>query len=270
MAGLAFIFIVFIYVFVGSLIFKKVQYEYQRKNTSFITPAIIILILTWDVILGFPIYLSYCLFQSGSKIYKTVDNVEGYYIGEVSKHNYRTLLFEEDYKYKDYKLKSNGKYYRTYWLDNNTSESCIQPGPRGLYTTKFGNGQCVAIEQISEENVSKWEFVNGGEKTYIPVIRISYGSERTIRERKTGEILGKRNSVRWCGGWVNSSVGLIVGRSFGCGASASCGRTLSKSDDITLKVLKVEKLGLYNQPKKQKELKPIIPISLVPQSKLIK
>ncbi len=254
MTGLALIFIVFIYLFVSRIILDKVQKKYKTEKASSIALAIIILIPTWDVILGFPIYVSYCLFQSGSKIHKTVDNVKGYYIGEISEHSNSHLLFEEDYKYKDYKLKLNGKYYRNYWIDNNVSELCMQPNysksSRGLYATKFRNGQCIAVEEINVENVSKWEVVREKKNTYIPIIRVSYGSNKIIRERKTEEILGERNSIRWCGGWVNSSLGLIVGRSYGCGASASCGRISSKKDDITLKVLKVKELGLYNQPKK--------------------
>ena len=262
MAGLAFIFIVCIYLYVGFYILDKVQKKYQTKKTSLITLALIILIPTWDVILGFPIYASLCLFQSGPKIYKTVDNVEGYYIGEVSKHSINYLLFEEDYKYKDYKLKSNGKYYRSYWLDNNISELCIKPdysrSPRGLYPTKFRNAQCIAVKEISKNNISKWEVTNSGESTYIPIIRIKYGSGKTIYERKTGEIFGKNNYVTWCASWVSGSLGFIVGRSSECGGSTSCGGILSKKDDITLKVLKVKKLSLYNQPKKL-NIKDVIP-----------
>lgn len=273
MAGLAVLFIIFLYVFIGRTILDKVQKKYKTEKSSLITLALIILIPTWDVILGFPIYASLCLFQSGPKIYKTVDNVEGYYIGEVSEHDYRPLLFEEDYRYIDYKLKSNGKYYRSYWLKDNTSELCIQPdhpynSPQ-TYSAKFRNGQCVAVEQIRENDVSKWEVVYGGESKYIPIIRIKYGAGKTIRERESGKILGKQNSASWCGGWVNSSLSIIVGRGYGCYGSTSCGRELT-TKSLIMQVLKVEKLGLYNQPKKIKQLKPIIPISLVPQPELIK
>ncbi len=272
MAGLAFLFIIFLYVFIGRTILDKVQKKYKTEKSSLITLIVIILIPTWDVILGFPIYASLCLFQSGPKIYKTVDNVEGYYIGEVSKYSYHRLLNEKDYKYIDYKLKSNGKYYRSHWLNDNISELCIQPdhpynSPQ-TYSTKFRNGQCVAVEQISESDVSKWEVVYGGESTNIPIIGIKYGASKTIRERESGKILGKQNFARWCGGWVNSSAGIIVGLGYGC-RGTRCGGELTVNS-LILQVLKVEKPGLYNQPKKLKELKPIIPISLVPQSELIK
>lgn len=186
-------------------------------------------------------YASLCLFQCGSKIYQTVENVEGYYIGEVDKFTYNYLLSEKDYKFKDFKLKSNGQYYRAYWLDNNFSELCIKPdqynNPRHAYTSKFNNGQCIAIEQISENNVSQWEVINQYKSTYIPIIQIEYGNARIIKDRQSGKILGKRNYVIWHGGWVNNFVlRLLSGHS----SSASCGKILNKKDDITLQVLKVK------------------------------
>lgn len=242
MDGILILFIVAFYLYIGFIVLDKVQKKYQTEKTSYITLALIILIPTWDLILGFPAYASLCLFHSGSKIYKTVDDVEGYYIGEVDKVTYNYLLSEKDYKYKDFKLKSDGKYYRTYWINNNYSKLCIKPdqlnNPRHAYTSKFNNGQCIAIEQINENDVSKWEVLNIGESNYIPIIRVEYGNSKIIKDRQSGEILGKNNYVEWNGSWViDFLVKLLYGRGSG---GANCGGISSKKDDITLQILKVK------------------------------
>lgn len=81
MIGLSILAVIFGYIFLSKFIVTKVYKAYGVKKAN-IALAIMILIPTWDVILGFPIYAYLCMTQSGTKIYKTVDNVEGFYIGD--------------------------------------------------------------------------------------------------------------------------------------------------------------------------------------------
>jgi hypothetical protein len=41
-----------------------------------------LLIPTWDIVLGYPIYKFLCWKDAGVHVYKTVGNVEGFYVGE--------------------------------------------------------------------------------------------------------------------------------------------------------------------------------------------
>ncbi|MDT8339100.1 MAG: hypothetical protein RQ763_07865, partial [Sulfurimonas sp.] len=72
----------------------------QHKHIKRIIFIVWFLIPTWDVIIGYPIYKFLCATQAGVKIYKTVDNVEGFYVGEKRKE-FEPYEPYEGYKYID-------------------------------------------------------------------------------------------------------------------------------------------------------------------------
>ncbi|MBA1432634.1 MAG: hypothetical protein FAF04_03335 [Epsilonproteobacteria bacterium] len=63
----------------------------------------------------------------------------------------------KDYKYVDYKEKESGKYYRSYWIDNNSSEDCVPYGiyKYGHYADAFRHGKCIVKKEIPEKEVSR-------------------------------------------------------------------------------------------------------------------
>lgn len=176
MVGLIMLIIIISYYYLSKYIVTKSFEAYGTKKAKYIAIAIMILIPTWDVVLGYPIYKYLCLTKSGVKIYKTIDNVEGFYIGEVSNNDYPQIPYK-DYIYVDYKDKTNGKYYRNSWNDNNTSENCIGIGKYiySDYAKEFKNGKCIIKNEINENEVTNlWKISNIDIKHYnIMYLKIS-------------------------------------------------------------------------------------------------
>lgn len=167
MIGLMIVGVISGYILISKFIVTKTLKLYGAKRAN-IALAIMILIPTWDVILGFPIYAYLCLFKSGVKIYKTVDDVEGFYVGERSiKHE--PIEPYKGYKFIDYKetkyQEPTGKYYRSYWVDyfkeKDKAKLCVHPphpkNKEHRYTKAFNSGKCIVKEEITEEEVSRWE-----------------------------------------------------------------------------------------------------------------
>jgi len=211
MIGLTILGVIALYWWLANTIINKVYAKTQSLTKKRIAIAIFILIPTWDVILGYPIYWYLCATQSGVKIYKTVDNVEGFYVGELDV-NYPYAPYK-GYQYKDYKGEKSDKYYRNYWINNNTSDLCIPVGKYlyGDYAKAFKQGRCVAREEIAESEVSQWEYKGGIEATaFIPFLGISKSVSQKIIDRKNGEVLSEIIEYPWNQGWLISSTNYII------------------------------------------------------------
>jgi hypothetical protein len=202
MIGFTILVVIALYWWLASTIVGKVYAKTQSLTKKRIAIAIFILIPTWDVILGFPIYAYLCMTQSGTKIYKTVDNVEGFYVGKLdSNHPYPP---RQGYRYMDYKDEKSGKYYRNYWLDNNTSELCI---PVGIYrysdyAKAFKEGKCIGKKEIKESEVSRWDTSNqiNNDTTLVPY----YLEKWTVKimDKSTGKPLAELINYHYGQGWV--------------------------------------------------------------------
>jgi len=201
------------YILLSKFIVTKVLKLYGLKKAN-IALAIMLLIPTWDVILGFPIYAYLCIFESGVKIYKTVDNVEGFYIGEQRKQS-EPHKPHEGYKYVDYKemdfSKPTGKYYRSYWVDyfknREMTKLCVYPphhkNTHHPYTKAFKEGKCIVKEEITEGEVSRWEYSFNKELIFeIPIFKFEVYRELQYLDKKTKEIMAIGNGIWWQGGWL--------------------------------------------------------------------
>lgn len=208
------------------LIPKVVQHKYTKR----IIFIVWFLIPTWDVIIGYPIYKFLCATQAGVKIYKTVDNVEGFYVGEKRKE-FEPIKPYEGYRYVDYKEMDffkptgkkygtywTGKYYRSYWIDNNTSELCVHYGERkfGAYADAYRSGKCIVKEEIAESEVSRWEYIEQSRKLQIfNVIDLRIDSTISIKDTKNNQLVSEVVRVIWKGGWLYGLLASIpVGNSW--------------------------------------------------------
>lgn len=211
MIGLIILGVIVLYWFLAKTVISKVYVKTQSLTKKRIAIAIFILIPTWDVILGFPIYAYLCMTQSGTKIYKTVDNVEGFYVGKLdSNHPYPP---RQGYRYMDYKDEKSGKYYRNAWLNSNTSELCIPVGKYlySDYAKAFKEGRCIAKEEIAESDVSQWNYQGGVETTvFIPFLGISKSVSQKIIDRKNGELLSEIIEYPWSQGWLIGLINKII------------------------------------------------------------
>lgn len=117
MIGLLILLIGVGYYYLSKFIIKNTYEKYGTKKAKYIATAIMVLIPTWDIVLGYPIYAFLCLSNSGVKIYQSVDNVEGFYVGEeYGTYSKIPPLPYHGYRFIDYKKRKNSKepykYYR--------------------------------------------------------------------------------------------------------------------------------------------------------------
>jgi hypothetical protein len=215
MIGLISLAIVFCYIFLSKFIVAKVYEKTKSIKKKNIAIAIMILIPTWDVILGFPIYAYLCAFESGTRIYKTVDNVEGFYIGgfEEDDDRYNPIEPYKGYRYIEYQITNNKnptrKFFRNYWLDNNTSKLCINPNlryPNSSYSHQFRSEKCIAQEEINKAKLSRWELAWANEESKVTILGIFFIKGNVIKDSKTNSTLAEDYRVQWSGGWVNSLI----------------------------------------------------------------
>ncbi|ATB70215.1 hypothetical protein SJPD1_2116 [Sulfurospirillum diekertiae] len=209
MIGLMVVGVIVGYIFLAKFIVTKVYEKTQSLKKKYIALAIVILIPTWDAILGLPIYMYLCKYHAGVKIYQTVENVEGFYVGEQDKAKESITLPYKGYNFVDYKDEKDGKYYRNSWLDNNTSERCISY--KGAwnpdYTKAFEQGKCIVKEEIAESKVSQWENRGYRMKIFeIPILNIKQEKLFYIKDRHSNIILGEVDDIWWDVGYVAGNV----------------------------------------------------------------
>lgn len=193
----------YLYIWLAITVVRKVYEKTQSLTKKRIVIAIFVLIPTWDIILGYPIYAYLCATQAGIKIYKTVDNVEGFYVGE-NPNGQSILLPHEGYRFIDYKDQKDGKYYRNSWLDNNTSSECVSYDGAwsSEYTQVFKSGKCIIKEELKESEVSRWEEGDNvnGYTTIIPDYIDRWNAR--IMDRQTRKPLAELISYSYSVGWV--------------------------------------------------------------------
>jgi hypothetical protein len=213
MAGLLILAVIGVYVFLSKFIIKKVYEKKQSVKMKYIALAVMVLIPTWDVVLGYPIYAYLCLTKAGVHIYKTVDNVEGFYVGEKDAE-YEPYEPYKGYKYIEYQevkhQKPTGKYYRSYWVnfweDTNAAKNCVPSVHNyGDYAEAIKRGQCIVKEEIMEKEVSQWDtsFDNISMDSFIiPLLDIDLIQNAHIKNRITNETLSEDYSVYFNGIWI--------------------------------------------------------------------
>ncbi len=186
----------FLYPLLTYKITREVWKKTKNKRFTFITLAVFLLIPTWDVAIGYGIFLYKWATWSETKIYKTVESEEMYFEGEYSivadygivaaeyhfEKGYRALetLVDTDWRgrrrYKDRDEKIKPILYRCTY-DSDTSH---------YYKHSFQRVKCSHVEKpISKYKVSKKK------STFWITENIS----NTISDMETGKVLGYARSV---------------------------------------------------------------------------
>lgn len=218
MIGLMFILIVLAYIALSIVIVSKVYKKFATKKSKYIAIAIMVLIPIWDIVLGYPIYKLLCWSSAGVHIYKTVDNVEGFYVGKDSgRYSKIPPLPYKGYTFIEYKRKQESKepyrYYRISWVDANMTENCIQIGnASSKYNLNFyKQGKCIVKKEISESEVSPWEYNSRNyiKRNIIPVINIRKDIT-FIRDRSNNQNIAENITYtldqNWVLGIIKSSI----------------------------------------------------------------
>lgn len=189
---------------ITKLIFKKTEQELYKR----LAIAFFILVPTWDVIIGYPIYWYLCKFHSGVEIYETVNGVEGFYIGEQHKL-LQPIMPPDGYQYVDYTLKYSNGFLRSRWL-NSADPSCYQSTTKfstQAYEKKIQSGRCVSVAPISEKNMSRYEVITSDNRSrVVPLLKIEKIVSPMINDRQSNKILAKVVLFRWNQGWIKESL----------------------------------------------------------------
>jgi len=209
-----------LYVLFARYVVREVYRGTGSKRKKWIAIAIFWLIPFGDVLLGYPVYWYLCHFKAGVKIYRTVDNVEGIYVG---KNDYvllrRDMIPRRDgspgrysrYKFVDMYDDEVKKYYRLYPVKTHADPNCMVPGEYkyGTYAAYYKTGRCIAKKEITEEQVSRWGYYNGRRlKDNPPDERfggiLSFEKEYivTVVDRSNNSILAEGVDYWWDGGWL--------------------------------------------------------------------
>ena len=228
MIGLLFFVALFGYILLAKFIINRAYKIYKTQKAKNIALVIMILIPTWDVILGFPIYAYLCMFESGTKIYKTVDKVEGFYVGKKSLSN-EPIEPYKGYKFIEYKSmnfsRTTEKYYRSYWAeywyDKKIAGMCVYPlypnNAEHSYTKVFNKGKCIVKEEIAESEVTNlWKI----SKKVIKDYSILYLDITSIEI----EVIDQRTKKKYF-----TATNYIVDKSWVTGMNISSGKTGRKS-----------------------------------------
>ncbi len=214
MIGVLVLFGAAIYLLLGLLVIVLVAKSTKGRIIGII---ILALIPTWDVIIGYPTFWYLCKFKSGVKIYKTVENVEGFYAGEWDKRS-TPRMPDKNYKYIDYQVKETGEFFRSYWLDDTTSEDCYKPKKKDEYKYKKSFHQevpCFSVKLLLPEEVSRYEVhrFDEGEKI-LPFMQLKKYRRQKIADRHVSKILAEDVGFFWNRGWLRATL-LNVGDSKG-------------------------------------------------------
>lgn len=237
MLGLMIIGGLVLYIMIAIKVTSYVMNKTDKTEYAVMTALIFFLIPTWDLILGYPIYWYLCKHEAGIKIYKSVDNVEGFYVGKQD----GTLPVEpyQDYRFIDYHDKEDGKYYRNSWLDSNTSDLCVPVGiyRYSNYAEAFAKGKCIAKEEIQESEVSRWEvaYITDKKINIIPILALHKRIEIEIINRNNGKVIAEAIDCNFGQGWI---IGLLSSNVIGNRSWESCmGYDYSYHDILIKKTL---------------------------------
>jgi len=200
MFGLAMLTIVAAYVLFARFVTKRMP----TRKLKLVAVAVFVLIPTGDTAVGYVYFRYLCATEAGNKIYKTAENVDGFYGAwgdEYFKYGYRyTEAREPDGNYQRFTMGSNGRL-------------AIESVP--LLQSRYGYKQSDYVKYSSQ--IDKYQVL--------------------IYDLRTGEVLGKRTRLGFRGGWLFQKPGLLIGR--GGGVMSWCPSEPAGGDiDLLLETLK--------------------------------
>lgn len=199
MIGLSILLALVAYMGIAWAIVKRLS----NKKARYVVIGIFVLIPTWDIVPGW-VYLKYlCQTEGGIKIYKSVENVEGF--------------------------------------RDTTTLGIVDDGLK-KYGYKFIEGKNARYSLGSDGKVTKLDFdkplsryVIKGDESYKSLPLTLFKQERIILDEHTGEILATMKHLGSYGGWLKKTMSPLLGYGPSCVAEF-------RDDDFYLKTLKPVKL----------------------------
>ncbi|SFV61143.1 hypothetical protein MNB_SM-4-1756 [hydrothermal vent metagenome] len=209
LAGLYIAFMVFV---------MKQTIKRVKKYKIVIVPSVFIVLLlipTWDYILGKQVFDEYCKNEAGLHIYEDIEKVDSIYVEGMPPY------FFLDYKYEFVEGKEKDKYYK-YYFNDDTSPYCIKRKNKWQK-----NGKCIVKIEINEP-VSIYKI----NSTHIvePVTKIVKVYERkspVLYEMQTNRKMAEIFDYYWYQGWFSEISGFF--------RSVSCKDTMDDYDKLISK-----------------------------------
>lgn len=205
MLGLMIIGGLILYIMIAKKVTSYLMNKTDKTKYAVITALLFFLFPTWDLFLGYPIYWYLCKYEAGIKVYKAVDNVEGFYVGE--RDSALPVEPYQGYKFIDYHDKEDGKYYRNSWLDTNISDLCVPVGiyRYSKYAEAFAKGECIAKQELTESEVSRWEVTD--KRIYsdvVSVLQLKKVIAMRITDKENKKEIARLTDYIFGEGWVIS------------------------------------------------------------------
>lgn len=207
MIGLFFLFILVVYIAAAIFTAKRLQ----SKAAKYIAIAIYALIPTWDILPGYIYFRYLCETEGGNKIYRSVDDVEGFFSTGYPLGNREDAFTKYGYKTMERGNQQLG-FYR-YWLgqDGRVHEEKIKE-PVSRYALR------------EEKKLRPW---NVQQNDYV------------IFDIKTNEIVAKSTLFKYIGSWIMTKPGELVPTGGRPGIWKSCHNYSSEMwKDFFVKTLK--------------------------------
>ena len=149
----------------------------QRWLNWWVVLIILVLIPTWDVLPAHFYFNKLCEKDAGLHVYKTVNNIEGFYYKNIGKSGAKSILLKYPYKYIE-----------------------AQKFPKGLMKYRLDNDGNLVMKEISQPT-SRYtldENVSIGENLGWNIKRFDGWIEDTV----TGEKLALNRKYGYFGNWV--------------------------------------------------------------------
>lgn len=205
MFGFAMLTIVAAYVLFARFVTKRMP----TRKLKWVAVAVFVLIPTGDSAVGYVYFRYLCATEAGNKIYKTAENVEGFYGG---------MFFADTDGFTKYGYK--------YFED------------AGIVPNEYKRYMLGTNGRVAEETVPT--IISGFGIRYVTTRKPMevYLHRYEIYDMKTDEVYATSQYLGYRGGWIYTTPGKIIGMS--SGASFSCQQKYAL-DNLILQVLQPTK-----------------------------
>ena len=238
-----------------ALAFYIVKWVWQKKRSVSLTAFTVIIILllaSWDNIIGNIMFNRVCKEEGGERISKTVENVDGVMMDAPDGCYGICLraLLEKRYKFIEVNVIKPQKSALTtetglhrFYLDKRGSEDCTlyeeyyekRENNKDYFLKQYPYEYCIASKKANEAKSRYIYLWTAFDINYMPAWNISK-SESNVKDINTGEILGTYKVLYYYGGWIARKFE-IWGPLMSAGSS-KCPKDNATRWDLVFKVLR--------------------------------
>ena len=213
------LFLAFVVLYVLFMFFVMSKTIKPGKKYQFIVVPIVFIILllipTWDYLLGKQIFDGYCE-KAGLHIYEDIEKVDSIYV-----ENNRAYYFLES-GYKFIEVQENENFYKYYF--NKDNSNCIEKNTNWLKSR-----ECISKVKISKP-ISLYKLIDSSSnKKMSSFFNINKNTYRTLYKLDINTKVAEIINYHWDRGWFHRIVGLSRG--------TQCNYKLDVYNELKLKMI---------------------------------